>query len=75
MGAVYKNVPHPTIRSCKFQISRQIFLFMSIALCQITALQGENYMGAPGDFAPEMQKRALKNKKEPLKIACSMLQI
>ena len=40
-------------------------------------------MGALGDFAPEMQKRALeKRKKEPLKIAidcnekaCSMLQI
>ena len=30
---------------------------------------GKNYKGAPGDFAPEMQKRALKNKKEPLKIA------
>ena len=45
--------------------------------------QGENYMGALGDFAPEMQKRALEEeKKEPLKIAidcnvkaCSMLQI
>ena len=43
---------------------------------------GGEYKGAPGDFAPEMQKRALKNKKEPLKIAidcnvkaCSMLQI
>ena len=39
-------------------------------------------MGAPGNFAPKMQKRALENKKEPLKIAiacnvkaCSMLQI
>ena len=39
-------------------------------------------MGALGDFAPEMPKRALKNKEEPLKIdiecnvkACSMLQI
>ena len=52
---------------------------------------GNNYMYMqymyvslpPGKiFAPEMQKRALKNKKEPLKIAidcnvkaCSMLQI
>ena len=31
--------------------------------------QGKNYTGAPGDFAPEMQKRALENPKEPLKIA------
>ena len=31
--------------------------------------QGGNYTGALGDFAPGMQKRALKNKKEPLKIA------
>ena len=38
--------------------------------------------GAPDDFAPEMQKRALENKKEPPKItidcnvkACSMLQM
>ena len=32
--------------------------------------RGENYTGASGDFAPEMQKRALENKKkEPLKIA------
>ena len=23
--------------------------------------QGKNYMGAPGDFTPEMQKRALEN--------------
>ena len=43
---------------------------------------GKKYTGARGDFALEMQKRALKNKKEPLKIAkdcnvkaCSMLQI
>ena len=44
---------------------------------------GKNYTGALGDFAPEMQKRALqKKKKEPLKIAIdcnvkaySMLQI
>ena len=42
---------------------------------------GKNYKGALGDFAPEMQKRALENKKVPLKIAidcnvkaCSMLQ-
>ena len=41
----------------------------------------KKYKGVPGDFALEMQKRALKNK-EPLKIAidcnvkaCSMLQI
>ena len=26
-------------------------------------------MGAPDDFTPEMQKRALEKKKEPLKIA------
>ena len=45
-------------------------------------ITGKNYKGTPGDFAPEMQKRALENKKEPLKIAidcnvkaCSMLQI
>ena len=46
--------------------------------------QGENYTGAPGDFAPVMQKKSprKKKKKEPLKIAidsnvkaCSMLQI
>ena len=44
---------------------------------------GKNYMGAPSDFAPEMQKKKpSKFKKEPLKIAidcnvkvCSMLQI
>ena len=44
---------------------------------------GKKYTGAPSDFAPEMQNRALENKqKEPLKIAtdcnvkaCSMLQI
>ena len=30
--------------------------------------QGKNYTGAPGDFAPEMPKRALENKKEPLKL-------
>ena len=43
---------------------------------------GENYMGTPGVFAPELQKRTLENKKEPLKIAidcnvkaCAMLQI
>ena len=29
----------------------------------------KNYTGAPGDFSPAMQKRALENKKEPLKIA------
>ena len=47
-----------------------------------TVLPGKYYTGAPGDFAPEVQKRALENKKEPLKIAidcnvkaCSMLQI
>ena len=39
-------------------------------------------MGAPGDFAPEMQKWALEKKNSPSKIAidsnvkaCSMLQI
>ena len=32
-------------------------------------IAGENYTGAPGDFAPKKQKRALKNQKEPLKIA------
>ena len=45
--------------------------------------QGENYIGVPGDFAPEMQKEpSKKEKKLPLKIAidcnvksCSMLQI
>ena len=26
-------------------------------------LQGKNHTGAPGDFAPEMQKRALENQK------------
>ena len=31
--------------------------------------QGKNYMRAPGDFAPEMQKRALEKKKKILKIA------
>ena len=36
--------------------------------CVVTG-RGKNYTGAPGDFAPEMLKRALENKKEPLKIA------
>ena len=31
-------------------------------------VQGTNYTGAPDDFAPEMHKRVLENKKEPLKI-------
>ena len=35
----------------------------------------ENYTGAQGDFAPEnAKKRALENKKEPLKIHCHRLQ-
>ena len=33
------------------------------------ASPGKKYTVALGDFAPEMQKRALENKKEPLKIA------
>ena len=44
--------------------------------------QGKNYMGAPGDFAPEMQKKSPRKSKRALKIAidcnvkaCSMLQI
>ena len=35
----------------------------------IKTVPGKKYKGAPGDFAPEMQTRALKNKQEPLKIA------
>ena len=50
---------------------------------KLIVFPGKNYTGALGDFAPEMQKRALeKKKKEPLKItidynvkASSMLQI
>ena len=46
-------------------------------------VSGKKYMGAPGEFAPGMQKKkALENQKEPLKItkdcnvkACLMLQI
>ena len=38
-------------------------LCYKIANCFIVCgvQQGKNYMGAPGDFAPEMQKRALEN--------------
>ena len=36
--------------------------FMNVSLAR-TVLQGKNYPGAPGDFAPEVQKRALENKK------------
>ena len=40
--------------------------------------QGKYYTGAPGDFAPEMQKRALEKKKIAIDCnvkACSMLQM
>ena len=36
-------------------------------------LNGKKYRGALGDFAPGMLKRALNNKKEPLKIAIDMI--
>ena len=55
--------------------------FMYIVILEYI-IQGKNYTGVPGDFAPEMQKKNPRNKKEPLKIAidcnvkpCSMLQI
>ena len=35
--------------------------------------QGKNYTGAPGDFAPEMQKRALEIKKRA-PVICHRLQ-
>ena len=38
------------------------------AQCILMSHSGKQYTGAPGDFAPEMQKRALENQKEPLKI-------
>ena len=77
---------------CQSSGTPSCFLFLSSLQQSLPVLcwfgqewrhQGKNYVGAPGDFAPEMQKkRALKNKKEPLKIAidsnvkaCSMLQI
>ena len=45
---------------------------LSLPSCIQQVGSGKKYMGATGDFAPEMQKSALdnlENQKEPLKIA------
>ena len=41
-----------------------LYLILNVN-CDISVhvCQGENYTGAPGDLAPEMQKRALENQK------------
>ena len=54
---------HPDL--WKRSLSAHDFIIGSIS----TSQQGENYTGTPGYFAPKMQKRALENKKEPLRNA------